>query len=462
MALGQLASLVWLAYVVDASVRLWRTGSASQRRQSIMVGGSIILFILCAAALPGLVAAGMLEFPMNSSMAFIGMILVMNYELGGDVLNAAQLSQSLKTSEQRLALSTEAAQLGAWEWNINARTLWISAKGRELYGFPASGEIDLEHFLACLDPHDLEQVTLSLNAAVSGSGKFSKEYRIVLPDGSVRWVSTTGKVEKNVREGTALMHGVSRDISQRKLSLSQTEIQRQELAHLSRVSLLGELAGTLAHELNQPLTAILSNSQTGRRGIKVGKSTPAELADILDDIAADAKRAGGIIHGMRAMLKKDSSVDVIPLDPNEIVKQVLVLLHSEIIFRKLDVVLQLDGSLPLVMAGRVEVQQVLINLVINALDAISQKSGKATLRIATGYLEDRVTISVYDSGPGIPPEIVSRLFDPFFSTKQGGLGLGLAISRSIMSNFGGELLADNNPDGGAVFQMRLLTASPPK
>ena len=234
----------------------------------------------------------------------------------------------------------------------------------------------------------------------------------------------------------------------------------RRLAHISRVSLLGELAGTLAHELNQPLTAILSNSQTGRHDIQVGKSNLPELAEILDDISADAKRAGNIIHGMKAMLKNDSQVAVIALDPNEIVTQVLALLHSEIIFRKLAIVLRLDDSIPAVLAGRVELQQVLINLVINALDAVSPETDKAALTIATRHANGMVTISVQDSGPGIPPEVLARLFDRFFSTKQNGLGLGLAISRSIMVNFGGTLLAENDPAGGAIFRMSLPAAKP--
>ncbi len=234
----------------------------------------------------------------------------------------------------------------------------------------------------------------------------------------------------------------------------------RKLTHLSRISLLGELAGTLAHELNQPLTAILSNSQTGRHDIQIGKSDLPELSEILDDISADAKRAGNIIHGMKAMLKKDSQVAVTALDPNEIVTQVLALLHSEIIFRKLAVVLQLDESLPPVMAGKVELQQVLINLIINALDAVSPEADQAVLTIATRHADGLVTISVQDSGPGIPPEIYARLFDRFFSTKQEGLGLGLAISRSIMINFGGTLLAENNPAGGAIFRMSLPAATP--
>lgn len=233
----------------------------------------------------------------------------------------------------------------------------------------------------------------------------------------------------------------------------------RELVHLSRVSLLGELAGTLAHELNQPLTAILSNSQTGRHDLKGGKPDLPELAEILDDISADAKRAGNIIHGMKAMLKKDSQVAVTALDANEIVMQVLALLHSEIIFRKVAVVLKLDESIPPVMAGKVELQQVLINLIVNTLDMVTPEEGKAALTIATRYADGFAMISVQDSGPGIAHELLPRLFEPFFSTKQNGLGLGLAISRSIMINFGGTLLAENDPAGGAVFRMSLPVTS---
>jgi signal transduction histidine kinase/ligand-binding sensor domain-containing protein len=236
---------------------------------------------------------------------------------------------------------------------------------------------------------------------------------------------------------------------------ARADESRLELAHLSRVSILGELAGTLAHELNQPLAAMLSNAQVGGRMLAAGQFDPIEIPAIFADIADDAKRAGGIIHGMRAMLKKDAPAEKQVLDLNDAVTQVLGLLHSEIIGRKVEAALQLDPSLPTALANHVEFQQVLINLILNGLDAMAAAPQRGPLRISTARQETSVSVAVHDSGPGLPPEILDRLFAPFVTTKPGGLGLGLSISRSIMQRCGGELQAENHPTGGALFRIVL-------
>ena len=236
---------------------------------------------------------------------------------------------------------------------------------------------------------------------------------------------------------------------------ARADESRLELAHLARVSILGELAGTLAHELNQPLAAMLSNAQVGGRMQAAGQLDPIEIPAIFEDIAADAKRAGGIIHGMRAMLKKDGPAEKQALDLNDAVTQALGLLRSEITSRKVEVTLQLDASLPPALANRVEFQQVLINLILNGLDAMASDPHRGPLRIATSRQETSAIVSVHDSGPGLPPEILDRLFAPFFTTKPGGLGLGLSISRGIVQRSGGELLAENHPAGGALFRIVL-------
>ncbi|MBE7498233.1 MAG: PAS domain S-box protein [Verrucomicrobiaceae bacterium] len=230
----------------------------------------------------------------------------------------------------------------------------------------------------------------------------------------------------------------------------------QELARLSRISILGEFAGAIAHELNQPLAAMLSNSQVGSSMMDEPKPDKVEMKAILDDITADAKRAGGIIHGMRAMFKKEGAVPDEAVDVNEAVKQLLDLLHSEIMARKVKVDLRLSGPLPCVPAGRVELQQVLMNLLLNALDALRGAAvAQPRITLSTALEADRVLISVQDNGPGIPPQILERLFEAFTTSKPTGLGLGLAISQGIIKRFGGELCGENHAEGGAVFRIKL-------
>jgi two-component system sensor kinase FixL len=220
--------------------------------------------------------------------------------------------------------------------------------------------------------------------------------------------------------------------------------------------MLGELAGTIAHELNQPLAAILSNSQVGHSMIKEGRPDIGEIGAILEDVAADAKRAGGIIHGMRAMFKKDAVMELQPVDLNDAVTQVCGLLHSEIVVKKARIELDLEEALPLVMAGRVEIQQVLINLILNSLDAMKAAGCRdARIHISTCSASGGVILCVRDNGPGIPLEMKARLFEAFVTTKPGGLGLGLAISHGIIRRFEGDLSGDNPPGGGALFRVTL-------
>ncbi len=259
-------------------------------------------------------------------------------------------------------------------------------------------------------------------------------------------------------EGEFLLASIL-DIGARKQAEREAALHQEELAHLSRVSMLGELAGALAHELNQPLAAILGNSQVGRRILNDPAPDLPEVAAILDDITGDAKRAGSIIHGMRAMFKKDAAPELDPVDLNDAVTQVLGLIHSEILRRKVEVDFRPGPGLPPAAAGRVEIQQVVLNLVMNALDALAAVPRPGRIGIETGLRDGQLEVVVHDNGPGIPDAMIGRLFEPFASTKQGGLGLGLAISRSIAERFRGKLLADPHPEGGARFRL-LLPASP--
>jgi two-component system sensor kinase FixL len=234
-----------------------------------------------------------------------------------------------------------------------------------------------------------------------------------------------------------------------------------ELAHLTRVAMLGELSGSLAHELNQPLAAVLGNAQAGIRFLAGGKPDLGEMRAIFHDIADDAKRAGNIIHGMRAMFKKETRQELEPVDVNGVVQQVLLLLHSECVARQAEVSFLPADPLPPALAGRVELMQVLINLVLNGLDAMKDQTRPRRIWIETSRQEDeRIAICVRDSGPGIAPEVRDKLFTPFVSTKTSGLGMGLAISRGIVERFGGRLSVENIPDGGAAFLVQVPPAPP--
>lgn len=225
---------------------------------------------------------------------------------------------------------------------------------------------------------------------------------------------------------------------------------------MSRVSMLGELAGSLAHELNQPLTAIVSSGEAGQRFMKDGRRNDQEVREALEDIVEQGRRAGEIIAGMRSMLKKDPGQMVVQ-DLNQAVRDVFEMVHSDLVTRRVTPVLRLDPLLPSVKGHGVQLRQVVLNLVINACDAMSEvPAGQRQMTIESKCVTaSEVEVLVEDSGPGFPKEMLRNGFEPFRTTKSQGLGLGLAICRSILATHGGRLVAANHSSRGAVVRLTL-------
>lgn len=246
------------------------------------------------------------------------------------------------------------------------------------------------------------------------------------------------------------------DITARRHAELESARQRNELAHLSRVTLLGELSGSLAHELNQPLAAILSNAQAARRFLDRDRADLAEVRDILDDIVAEDKRASEVIRRLRLLLTK-GEVQRTPLRINDLVRDVLMLMRSDLINHGVTVAADLAGGLPRISGDRVQLQQVVLNLLMNACDAVSaMPAARRRLTVRTRRGDDSlIQLSIIDQGPGIPPDKLERVFDAFYTTKSHGMGIGLAVCKTIVAAHGGRLWADNNDTGGATFQFTL-------
>jgi two-component system, LuxR family, sensor kinase FixL len=235
---------------------------------------------------------------------------------------------------------------------------------------------------------------------------------------------------------------------------------RQQLAHLTRVSTLGELAGSLAHELNQPLTAILSNAQAAQRFLATEPVNLVEVREILHDLVEDNHRASEVIRKIRALVKK-GALEAAPLSIASVVRDVALLVHSDAIVRGINVLVAVTPDLPPVYGDKVQLQQVLLNLVLNAFDALEACSGpnrEVSIEVVPAG-DDTIRVAVRDDGTGLAGNTFDKLFLPFFTSKRDGLGLGLSISRSIVEMHGGRIWAENNPDHGATFYFTLPTGA---
>ncbi len=460
MWLAQFTFVLWLAYTIDAGLALWRRNGTDDRRRALVVGGSTVLFILLGTGHTVLALNGVIESPLLPSIPFLCVVLALGYELGNDVLRANRLARELHVSERRLSLAASAGRTVLWEWRAGQDAIWASSAGRALHGVPPGDPLSFAHFSGILHPADRDEVLRAIRQAAEGRGSFAVEYRIVLPGGAVRWIASSGAAEHDGMGAMPLLRGVSVDISERRRIQEEATRQRDELAHLARVASLGELSGSLAHELSQPLGAILRNAETAEIFLQDPTPDLDELRAIVADIRQDDLRAGEVIGRMRTLLKRQP-VQMERLQVPELISRVLQLVRTDAAARKIGIEVECAESLPPVKGDWVQLQQVLLNLLMNAMDAMDGVPD-ARLAIRAGQDGDStLAMSVADKGPGIPAGQLSRIFEPFFTTKPEGLGLGLAITRSIVEAHGGRLTADNLAEGGAVFRFTLPVADGP-
>jgi two-component system, LuxR family, sensor kinase FixL len=462
--LSLVSLLLLLIFFVDATITVWRRGD---RKRALVLGGSMIFGAILAWHVP-LVIWGIIDVPFFLCFAYSGIVAAMGYELSYDLLHAAQLARQLQASEtelretqERMELAANAAELGMWMWDIVRDEVWITDKGRALLGFAPLEKIDFNRFRNRLHPEDRESVLQAVEKSLRTGAEYESEYRAVLPDGQVRWIAGRGQVEFNGDGQPVRMRGVAVDITKRKQAEEQTAHQRNEIAHLSRVTTLGELSGSIAHELSLPLSAILSNAQAAQRVLSHGGADLAEVREILNDIVSEDKRAGEVIQRLRQWLKK-GEVQQHSLRINEVVEDVLKLIHDDLINQHVTIDVELGRNLPLVTGDPVQLQQVLLNLVVNACDAMTNcDAPERRLLIRTGT-ETRngngncaVLVSVTDRGGSIPEEKMEQIFEPFFTTKAKGMGLGLSVCHTIIAAHRGKLWATNNADCGATFHFSL-------
>lgn len=367
--------------------------------------------------------------------------------------------EALRVSEERMGLSVDSAQLALWDWDVANDAVWMSDHGRRFFRFAPDEPLHFSSLGGRVHPDDRAMRTAAIRHALETFGAYEMEYRVVLPGGTVRWVAARGRYAGVAAPGApARIVGISMDITRQKEAGAQAQQQREELAHLSRVATLGALSGSLAHELTQPLTSILSNAQAGRRFMARDKPDLRELPDVLADIEVSAARAGGIIERLRIMLRR-SQVALQPVSVSSSIEELLRLTGSDLVARGVSVSNLVGTDLAPVMTDRVQFQQVLLNLILNACDAMESKPpAERIVTLTASEHRDEMRISVLDLGIGLPEDVES-LFQPFQTTKEGGLGIGLSICQTLVISQGGRLWAEPRAGGGAAFHVALPLAA---
>jgi PAS domain S-box-containing protein len=362
-------------------------------------------------------------------------------------------------TEAQMSYRTVAEFTRDWEyWETPEYLLrYCSPSCERITGFSA------QEFMA--DPRLLQQIVHPDDAGIWQKHRQESlaapeprviQFRIRTKDRGVRWVEHAWQRVLG-KDGVFLgIRACNRDITDRKEEELKNQQLQQELSHVTRVTIAGQLAASIAHELNQPLTAILTNAQTARMLLAANPPDLAEVDDALGDIEQDSSRAGEVIQRLRALFNKTGQQQTM-LQIHEVIQETLDLLRSEFVLKGISTQVHLEPRLPKIPGNRIELQQVVLNLVINAMEAMNEgEPGQRQLQIATCLKgSDEILVSVRDSGLGIRVQPISRLFEPFFTTKAAGMGMGLAISQSIIEAHGGCLRAVNNPDRGATFELTL-------
>src|SRR5438094_2147829 len=499
-----------------------------------------------------------------------------------DVTELISKEEALRDSEERMSLAADAAGLVAWTWDIRRDEVWLSDKDRAFFGFSQSEKLNSERVRSVVHSEDRQFVRQLVENSLRTREEIEAEYRVVLPDGKVRWVTRRGRVEFDgngeptcergvllditerkqaeekfrlateaspsgivlvndrgrivlvnthveklfgyereelvgklvdvlvperfagqhpahreqflaaptaramgagrelfgrrkdgsefpveiglnpiqTPEGTLVLAAVV-DISARKLAEAEALQHREEVGHLSRVAVMGEMAASIAHEVNQPISGIMSNASSGQRFIDRDDVDVRELRTLLSDLVADGRRAGDVIRGIQSMVKKGAP-ERGQVNLNDLVLNVVRMVNPDAVLNSCEVQTLLDPNLPTIEADPIQLQQVLINLVINAFDAMRNTPlSRRKVVIATERNSDgAIRTSVRDYGVGIPEEVRDRIFDHFFTTKAEGLGMGLGIVRSIVESHGGTVAAENVEGGGARFDFVVPTSAP--
>jgi PAS domain S-box-containing protein len=375
-----------------------------------------------------------------------------------DTTDRRRAESVLREGEERFRNLADTAPVMIWVTDPDKRftffnKTWLDFTGRTLEQELGNG------WAAGVYPEDLDRCFASFSSSFDARQDFHLECRLRRADGEYRWVLCQGVPRFALGGVFAGYIGSDVDITDQKRAEATLRRNLEEIAHLNRAAAMGELTASLAHELNQPLAAILSNAQAASRFLGGESPDLAQVRECLTDIIADDKRAGAVIQRLRALLKK-GEFQASVVDLNEVVGDVIRLVGHDALLRNAFIRFEPLPGLHPVLGDRIQLYQVVLNLIMNGLEAASEPAPRDRWLLARTAESNSGTVelTVEDSGKGIAESDLSRVFEPFFTTKQKGLGMGLSISRSIVQAHGGRIWAENSAEGGAIFRCMLPVA----
>jgi PAS domain S-box-containing protein len=370
-----------------------------------------------------------------------------------DVTERKRAEEKLRQSEAYLAEAQKLTHTGSWAWDVaEGRALHLSEEWYRIYGFdPEEGMLTWEQREERIHPGDRAAQRQAIERAISEKSDYEVEYRLLLPGGAVRHLHSVGHPVLDASGNLVQFVGSSTDITERRQAEEALRQAQADLARISRITTMGELTASLAHEVNQPIAAAVTDANTCLRWLNRDHPDLEEAREAASRVVKDATRAAEIISRTRLLFKKVNpqweSVDL-----NEIIREMVALMSGEAARYSVSVRTELAAGLPQVMGDRVQLQQVLMNLIINSIEAMKDVDGTRELTIQSQRGDDgQVLISVSDTGVGLPPQQADQIFNAFFTTKGHGTGMGLRISRTIVESHGGRLWASDSSPRGASF-----------
>ena len=376
-----------------------------------------------------------------------------------DISERKRAEDALRRSEAYLAEAQRLSHTGTLAFNATAPVYW-SQESYRIWGLdPLQGLPSRETVLQRIHPDDRERVDVETEEALHQKRDFVLEFRIVLPDGTVKYIESTGHPLFSADGEVVEMVATHVDVTERKRAQEEHERLRQlesDLAHMNWLSIMGELTASLAHEILHPIATARNNARAGMRFLEMSPPNLAEVTDALACVVRDADRAKDIVARIRDHIKKAPPRND-RFDINEAIDEVIEMVRAPIDKNRVSVRTRLGAGLTSVCGDRVQLQQVVLNLILNAVEAMSsveEASRELSIKTEQGQTSD-ILVAVQDSGPGIDPEHLERVFAPFYTTKTSGIGMGLSICRSIIAAHGGRLWAEANRPRGAIFQFTL-------